>query len=51
MELKSSEMANLIEGLRRIGFKDVQINDMMLMMAGTISIREWEIRYRKAMEE
>ena len=39
--MKENELANMIEGLRAIGFKEKQITDFMLMIAERISIDEW----------
>ena len=42
-----NEIANLIEGLRKIGFSDTQITDFQLMVEGRITIDEFKERYEK----
>lgn len=42
-----SEKANLIEGLRKIGFSDSQIADFQLMVEGRISIDEFKKRFEE----
>lgn len=44
--MTTTEIANLIEGLREIGFTDTQITDLQLMMEGRISIEEWGKRFK-----
>lgn len=39
--MEGNELANMIEGLRAIGFSEKQITDFILMIAGRISIEEW----------
>ena len=43
-----SENANLVEGLRRLGFSDTQIIDFLLAVGGRISLDELERRYKEA---
>ena len=46
--MNMTENANLIEGLRRVGFSDTQIADLQLMIEGRISMEDWEKRYSEA---
>ena len=45
--MNMDENANLAEGLRAIGFSDTQIEDMLLMIEGRISISEWKERFER----
>ncbi|MBO6214369.1 MAG: hypothetical protein J6N76_02400 [Lachnospiraceae bacterium] len=45
--MNMTENANLIEGLRQIGFTDSQIADLMLMVEGRIDIDEWVKRFKE----
>ena len=45
--MNMTENANLIEGLRKIGFTDSQIADLMLMVEGRIDIDEWVKRFKE----
>ena len=49
--MNMTETANLIEGLREIGFSDSQIADFQLMIEGRISKEEFREKYIKANEE
>lgn len=44
--MNMTENANLVEGLRRIGFTDTQIADLILAIEGRISLDELEARYK-----
>ncbi len=46
--MNMDENANLVEGLRLIGFSDTQIADLFLMVEGRISMEEWKKRYEDA---
>lgn len=43
--MNMTENANLVEGLRRLGFTDTQIADLILAIEGRISLDELEQRY------
>ena len=43
--MNMTENANLIEALRRLGFTDTQIADLILAIEGRISLDELEQRY------
>lgn len=44
--MNMTENANLVEALRRIGFTDTQIADLILAIGGRISLDELEMRYK-----
>ena len=48
--MTANENANMVEGLREIGFSDTQIADMLLMIEGRISIQEWKDRFDRENE-
>lgn len=45
--MNMNENANLVEGLRAIGFTDTQIADFLLMVEGRISIEDFKDRFEK----
>ena len=45
--MNMTEIANLIEGLREIGFTNTQITDLQLMVEGRIDKEEWKRRYEQ----
>ena len=49
--MNMTENANLVESLRRIGFTDTQIADLILSIEGRISLDELEIRFKAAAKE
>ena len=49
--MNMTEIANLIEGLRKIGFSDSQIADFQLMIEGRINLDEWVERYNNAIKD
>ena len=49
--MNMSENANMVEGLRKIGFTDTQITDFLLMVEGRITQDEWEKRFNREKEK
>ena len=45
--MNMTETANLIEGLRAIGFSDSQITDFQLMVEGRISKEEFKEKFER----
>ena len=49
--MNMTENANLVEGLRAIGFTDTQIADFLLMLEGRLSIDSWKERFEEEAEK